>query len=42
LHNAVQRFFIADGRSGCERRRLSRELVENAGIVRCHAEDFKF
>jgi hypothetical protein len=33
LHNAVQRFFIADGWRGPERDRLARELVENAGVV---------
>jgi hypothetical protein len=37
LHNAVQRFFIANGRSGCKGCGLARELVKDSGVVGSHA-----
>jgi hypothetical protein len=33
LHNAIQRFLIANGRGSGKRRCLARELVKNAGVV---------
>jgi hypothetical protein len=37
LHNAIQRFLVADGSGGGKRRSLARELIKNAGFVRAHA-----
>jgi hypothetical protein len=37
LHNSIQHFLVAYGRSGGEGRSLARELIKNAGVVRTHA-----